>query len=223
MILAPSILSLDYSDFSNQLSILNEHVKWIHFDVMDGHFVPNLSFGPDIFKAFRKNSSLFMDVHLMVDNPKYFADVFIDSGCDNVTFHYEVFNDIDACLDLIKYIKSKYVKCGISIKPNTNVESIIPLLKEVDLVLVMSVEPGYGGQKFMDNAYDKIKELKKYRDDNNLNYLIEVDGGVNGNNAYKIIDCGCDVLVAGSYVFNGDMISNIKNITFNKGEKNDEI
>lgn len=216
MILAPSILSLDYADFNNQLAILNDNVKWIHFDVMDGHFVPNLSFGPDIFKAFRRNSSLFMDVHLMVDDPKYFADVFINAGCDNVTFHYEVFNDVQKCLELISYIKSKYVKCGISIKPNTSVDEIIPLLSEIDLVLVMSVEPGYGGQKFIDNAYQKIKQLKTYCDENKLNYLIEVDGGVNGNNAYKIVEMGCDVLVAGSYIFKGDMISNIKSITFDK-------
>ncbi len=216
MILAPSILSMDYSDFSNQLDILNDNVKWIHFDVMDGHFVPNLSFGPDIFKAFRRNSSLFMDVHLMVNNPEYFSNVFIDGGCDNITFHYEVFNNTDDCLKLIKNIKSKYVKCGISIKPNTSVEDIIPLLEEVDLVLVMSVEPGYGGQKFIESSYSKIKQLDEYRKQHNLNYLIEVDGGVNGQNAYNIVESGCDVLVAGSYIFKGDMINNIKSITFDK-------
>ncbi len=216
MILAPSILSMDYSDFSNQLDILNNNVKWIHFDVMDGHFVPNLSFGPDIFKAFRRNSSLFMDVHLMVNNPEYFSNVFIDGGCDNITFHYEVFNNTDDCLKLIKNIKSKYVKCGISIKPNTSVEDIIPLLEEVDLVLVMSVEPGYGGQKFIESSYSKIKQLDEYRKLHNLNYLIEVDGGVNGQNAYNIVESGCDVLVAGSYIFKGDMINNIKSITFDK-------
>ena len=214
MILAPSILSMDYSDFSNQLDILNDNVKWIHFDVMDGHFVPNLSFGPDIFKAFRRNSSLFMDVHLMVDNPEYFSNVFIDGGCDNITFHYEVFNNAGDCIKLIKNIKSKYVKCGISIKPNTSVEDIIPLLEEVDLVLVMSVEPGYGGQKFIESSYSKIKQLDEYRKQHNLNYLIEVDGGVNGQNAYNIVENGCDVLVAGSYIFKGDMINNIKSITF---------
>ena len=216
MILAPSILSMDYSDFSNQLDILNDNVEWIHFDVMDGHFVPNLSFGPDIFKAFRRNSSLFMDVHLMVDNPEYFSNVFIDKGCDNITFHYEVFNNTEDCLKLIKDIKSKYVKCGISIKPNTPVEDIIPLLEDVDLVLVMSVEPGYGGQKFIENSYRKIKQLDEYRKLHNLNYLIEVDGGVNGQNAYNMVDCGCDVLVAGSYIFKGDMINNINSITFDK-------
>lgn len=216
MILAPSVLSLDFSQFDYQLSVLNDNCKWIHFDVMDGHFVPNLSFGSDIFKAFRKNSSLFMDVHLMVDNPEYFSQIFIDAGADNITFHFEALNDIDRCLNLLELIKSKYVKAGISIKPNTSVEEIVPLLDKVDMVLVMSVEPGFGGQKFLDSAYDKITFLKKYREENNLSYLIEVDGGVNNHNAFSIVDKGCDVLVAGSYVFKGDMVSNINSLSLKK-------
>ena len=216
MILAPSVLSLDFSQFDYQLSVLNDNCKWIHFDVMDGHFVPNLSFGSDIFKAFRKNSSLFMDVHLMVDNPEYFSQIFIDAGADNITFHFEALNDIDRCLNLLELIKSKYVKAGISIKPNTSVEEIVPLLDKVDMVLVMSVEPGFGGQKFLDSAYDKIAFLKKYREENNLSYLIEVDGGVNSHNAFSIVDKGCDVLVAGSYVFKGDMVSNINSLSLKK-------
>lgn len=214
MILAPSILSLDYSKFSEQLDILNRKTEWIHFDVMDGHFVPNLSFGPDIFKAFRKKSNLFMDVHLMVDNPEYFSEIFIKAGADNITFHYEVYNDVDKCLDLIKKLKESYVKVGISIKPGTDVLSIEPLLKEVDLVLIMSVEPGFGGQKFIEKSYDKIKYLKEYKEANGLNYLIEIDGGVKEYNARSIVECGCDVLVAGSFVFDGDMEKNIDSVTF---------
>ena len=216
MILAPSILSLDYAKFSEQLEILNKNVKWLHFDVMDGHFVPNLSFGPDIFKTFRVNSSLFMDVHIMSDKPEYFANVFMKAGADNITFHYEVFEDTDKCLDLINKIKNNYVKVGVSIKPNTDVKVLEPLLKDLDLVLVMSVEPGFGGQQFMENAYDKIGWLRKYRDEHNLSYLIEVDGGVNKNNAFKLVDRGVDVLVAGSYIFKGDMKANIDSLNFNE-------
>lgn len=216
MILAPSVLSLDYSKFSEQLNILNNNVKWLHFDVMDGHFVPNLSFGPAILKTFRKNSSLFLDVHLMVSDPKFFSDVFIKNGADGITFHYEAFNDIDKCEELIKHIKDNYVQAGISIKPNTNVKLIEPLLKDLDLVLVMSVEPGFGGQNFMENQLEKVKWLKEYKDNNNLNYHIEIDGGINGQTAYKAVDAGCDVLVAGSYIFDGDIKTNIESITFEK-------
>lgn len=212
MIIAPSILSLDYSEFKSQLNILNENCEYIHFDVMDGHFVPNLSFGPDIFKAFRKNSNLFMDVHLMVSNPFYFSDVFIKAGADGITFHDEALPDLESKLELINKIHDNYCKAGISIKPKTDVLSIMPLLDEVDLVLVMSVEPGYGGQAFIEDTYEKIKQLNDYRLRKNLNYKIEVDGGVNDKNAYKLKECGTDILVAGSFVFKGDLKANIDNL-----------
>ncbi len=213
MILAPSILSLDYTDFLGQLTIINENCKWIHFDVMDGHFVPNISFGPDIFKAFRVNSSLFMDVHLMVSNPKEIGDMFIKKGADGITFHYETTENIYDCIETIAYFKKKHVKVGISIKPGTSVDDIIPLLKYVDIVLVMSVEPGFGGQKFMESSLDKVKALADYKEENNLNYLIEIDGGVNSKNVHKIKDAGCDVVVAGSFVFKGDIKANIESVS----------
>lgn len=213
MILAPSILSLDYAQFSKQLEIVNEKCKWIHFDVMDGHFVPNISFGPDIFKAFRYNSSLFMDVHLMVSDPVFIGDMFVKAGADGITFHFEACDDIYACLDTIAHFKNLHVKVGVSIKPGTSVEQIIPLLKYVDLVLVMSVEPGFGGQKFMEDSLNKIEQLDKYRKENDLNYLIEVDGGINDKNIYKVSSVGCDVAVAGSSVFKGDMEENIRNLS----------
>ena len=202
MILAPSILSLDYAQFSKQLEIVNEKCKWIHFDVMDGHFVPNISFGPDIFKAFRHNSSLFMDVHLMVSDPVFIGDMFVKAGADGITFHFEACDDIYACLDTIAHFKNLHVKVGVSIKPGTSVEQIIPLLKYVDLVLVMSVEPGFGGQSFNPSALDKITELKEIRNDRR--YLIEVDGGINENTANLCRGAGADVLVAGSYVFKAE-------------------
>lgn len=213
MILAPSILSLDYAQFSKQLEIVNEKCKWIHFDVMDGHFVPNISFGPDIFKTFRHNSSLFMDVHLMVSDPIFIGDMFVKAGADGITFHFEACDDIYACLDTIAHFKNMHVKVGVSIKPGTSVEQIIPLLKYVDLVLVMSVEPGFGGQKFMEDSLSKIEQLDKYRKENDLNYLIEVDGGINDKNIYKVSSAGCDVAVAGSSVFKGDIEENIRNLS----------
>jgi len=210
MIIAPSVLSFDYDKFKEELHILNQEVEYIHFDVMDGHFVPNLSFGPYIMGQFRKNSNLFMDCHLMVDDPEYYTDVFAKAGADGITFHYEVFNDIGKCNKLIDKIHSLYLKAGISIKPNTPVDCILPLLSKVDLVLIMSVEPGFGGQAFMPIAYDKLKEVKKYRDSHNLKYYIQIDGGVSDKNIRDILNAGADNIVAGSYIFKGDIVNNIR-------------
>ena len=209
MIIAPSILSMNFSNFPSQITDLNNSVKWIHFDVMDGHFVPNISFGPYILNNFRKVSPLFMDVHIMVSDPEYFAPIFIDNGADSVTFHFEALNDLDKCRKLLKDIKSKYVKAGISINPDTDVKEIEPLLFDADIVLVMSVYPGFGGQTFIESSYEKIKYLDEFRKNNNLNYLIEVDGGINDRNAHDLKEAGVDILVAGSYVFNGDIIANV--------------
>ncbi len=209
MIIAPSVLSMHYDDFMNELKQLNESVEWIHFDVMDGHFVPNLTFGPDILKAFRRNTNLFMDVHLMVDDPDYFADVFAKAGADSIVFHYEAYHDITKCSALIDKIHGMYLKAGISIKPGTAIEEIVPLLDKIDIFLLMSVEPGFGGQKFMEEAYDRVRFLKEYREEHGLNYIIEVDGGVNDQVAHGLISNGTDALVAGSFVFNGDIKENV--------------
>lgn len=208
MIISPSVLSLSYDRFNEQLNDLNESVDWIHYDVMDGNFVPNISFGPDILKAFRRNTSLFLDVHLMVNDPGFYTDIFASAGADGITFHYESYNDLDKCLKLIDKIHGLYLKAGISIKPATNIDTIIPLLDKVDLVLVMSVEPGFGGQKFMADSLDKISQLDSFRKENNLNYLIQVDGGINDKNAFDVIQKGADCLVAGSFIFNGDIKHN---------------
>lgn len=210
MIIAPSVLSLSYDKFNEQLKALNESVEWLHFDVMDGHFVPNLTFGPDILKAFRRNSSLFMDVHLMVSDPDFFTDVFAKAGADSITFHYEAYNNIEECSKLIDKIHCQYLKAGISIKPQTDVETIYPLLDKVDIVLIMSVEPGFGGQKFMPESIQKISKLNEYRKYKNLNFIIEDDGGVNDRNAFELVDNGCDALVAGSFIFNGDIKNNVQ-------------
>ena len=212
MIISPSVLSMHYEDFSKELKDLNESVEWIHFDVMDGHFVPNLTFGPDILAAFRRNSDRFLDVHLMVSDPVYFTDVFAKAGADSIVFHYEAYNDIEKCIKLIDKIHEKGLKAGISIKPKTTIEEIIPLLDKIDIFLLMSVEPGFGGQKFMPEALDRVEQLKRYKEENNLNYIIEVDGGVNDKNAHDLVSRGTDALVAGSFVFNGDIKANVEKL-----------
>lgn len=212
MIIAPSVLSLDYTKFNEQVQSLNENVPWLHFDVMDGHFVPNLSFGPDILKAFKRASDLYMDVHIMVSDPDFFSDVFYKAGASGITFHYEALEDDEKRLALLKKIKSFGLKAGISIKPKTDPEVLIPLLEECDLVLLMSVEPGFGGQAFQEGVYPKIQYLNEYRQNHKLNYLLEVDGGVSDQNAKALVEAGIDVLVAGSFVFKGDIQENILKI-----------
>lgn len=212
MKIAPSVLSLDYSQFKEQVTELNKGTDILHFDVMDGNFVPNISFGPDILKAFRKSTGSFLDVHLMIQDPAFYTPSFVKAGADGITFHYEACKDDQDVLRVIDVIRANYVKVGISIKPGTDVESIKPFLSLVDLVLVMSVEPGFGGQSFMPSAVDKIAELNRLRTENSYKYLIEVDGGINDETAVPCKNNGCDILVAGSYVFKGDIVSKIESL-----------
>lgn len=211
-IIAPSVLSLDYSNVNEQMNKLNNSkAQWIHFDVMDGHFVPNLSFGPDILKGLKKLTSKFFDVHIMVDNPVYFAKVFKEAGADLITFHYEACNS-EQIKEICTYLKDNNVKVGISIKPKTPVHVLKDIIKDFDLVLIMSVEPGFGGQKFDESSLDKIKYLRNLIDSQGYNCLIQVDGGINESTALRVKEAGCDVLVAGSYIFNGDIESNVESL-----------
>lgn len=206
MIIAPSLLSMDFTQTLKQLDLIKQsQARWLHFDVMDGHFVPNLSFGPDICKQIRKNSDLFMDVHIMVSDPNYFSDVFIDAGADLITFHLEACENQAEVLTIIHKIHEKGVKVGLSIKPDTDVQTLIPFMDKIDLVLIMSVNPGYGGQSFIPSALAKIEFLRKYIDENKLSCLIEVDGGINEETARLVLGAGVDVLVAGSYIFKQDI------------------
>lgn len=213
LIVAPSVLSLDYTDTKSQLQLLNDSkAQWMHFDVMDGHFVPNLTFGPDILKAFKRSSSLFMDVHIMVDDPEKIAPIFMDAGANSIVFHVEALPDHDAQRKLIADIQSRGVKAGISLKPDTPVEEIKHLLPYLDLVLVMSVYPGFGGQSFISERLDTIRQLRTWIDENHYNTLIEVDGGINASTAALCKEAGVDVVVAGSYVFGGDIIENVASL-----------
>lgn len=207
-IIAPSILAADFSNLKLEIEKLNSsNAEWIHFDVMDGHFVPNLTFGPDIFKVFKNNSTLFLDVHIMVSNPFFISKLFVDAGADQIVFHFESLSSHEQINKLITYLKNSNVKVGISIKLDTNVECLVPYLDQLDNVLIMAVEPGFGGQKFQISSLDKIKYLNEYRKCNNLNFLLQIDGGIDNTNKDDCYKVGCDCLVSGSYLFNNDNFS----------------
>jgi len=210
MIVAPSILSMDFTQTLKQLKeIESSHAKWLHVDIMDGHFVPNLSFGPDITKQIRRHSKLFMDVHIMVEDPVTYAKVFIDAGADLLTFHIEACQHDEAVFELIRWIHAQGKKAGLSLRPQTPIERILPFLSELDLVLVMSVHPGFGGQKFMPESLEKVKILKQAIQTQGLDCLIQIDGGINAQTAALALSAGVDALVAGSYVFQGDILANL--------------
>ena len=208
--LAPSILSADFSDLQSALNMCDEGgAHWIHVDVMDNQFVPNLTIGPPVVKSLRSKTEKFMDVHMMVIEPEKLVEPFAQAGADNITFHIEATNDPDGIIELIKSCGSKV---GVSIKPKTPLTEIFPFLQKVDVVLVMSVEPGFGGQGYIPGSNERISEIKSFLNENCLDrVLIEVDGGVKLHNAKEVMDAGADVLVAGSEVFkSSDPVQTIK-------------
>ena len=200
--IAPSLLSADFACLKKEIDKIKV-AEWIHYDVMDGHFVPNISFGYSILKDVSKVTYKYLDVHLMISDPFKYVDNFIASNASLIVFHYEAVeeNEINK---LIKHIKNNNIDVGIAIKPDTCQDVLKPFLSQLDLVLVMSVEPGFGGQTFNHSAIEKISKLAKLREEHNYHYLIEVDGGINESTAKLCRQAGVDVLVAGSYVFNSD-------------------
>lgn len=202
--MAPSILSADFARLLEDVKKVEEAgCEYLHIDVMDGHFVPNITLGPNIVKSLRKDVNMVFDAHLMIENPDMYIKDFVEAGCDIIVVHQE------ACKHLhrtIQNIKSYGIKAGVALNPATPIESIKYILKDIDMVLIMTVNPGFGGQSFIDGMIDKIKELKAIVDDQNLKLDIQVDGGIKPSNVADVVRAGANVIVAGSAIFNSDDI-----------------
>ena len=209
--ISPSILSADFSQLSNEIKRLEDGgADMIHVDVMDGHFVPNLTIGPPVIKSLKKHSSILFDVHLMISPVHKYIKAYADAGADIITIHPEATDDINSSISLIKELNKKV---GVSLNPKTRVDFIIEHLNKIDLVLVMSVNPGFGGQKFMPEVLSKIEELKQLRTTKDLDFDIEIDGGINFENSKMAIRAGANILVSGTTIFksnNGDIKKNIE-------------
>lgn len=204
-ILSPSLLAADFTCLDKQVALVEQAgAQWLHLDIMDFHFVPNLTFGADIVKALRPISNMVFDAHLMVEHPEAYVIPFAKAGADIFTFHWEAVKDPKS---LILQIKAAGMKCGVSVKPNTDVTVLKPYLADLDLVLVMSVEPGFGGQSFMENMLEKTRWLKQQKENNQYHYFIEIDGGINRETATKALKNGVEVLVAGTAVFGKEKVA----------------
>lgn len=210
--IAPSILSADFKCLEKDVKELEQNgIEVLHIDVMDGCFVPNISFGFPVISALRPITNMMFDVHLMIETPSRFIEDFFNAGADLITVHYEAEKHLDRTID---YIKSFGIKAGISLNPATPVSSIKHLIKKVDLVLIMSVNPGFGGQKYISYCSDKIKEVKQLAEQYNKDLLIQVDGGIKAHNINEVVSCGANLIVAGSAVFkDGEIEKNIKDLS----------
>lgn len=208
--IAPSLLAADFFDLSSQLELLKKSdIEVLHLDIMDGMFVPSISFGMPVISSLRKSVDFFFDVHMMVENPERYIEDFYKCGADGITIHFEACKHIDRCISLIK---SFGLRSGIAINPATPVSFLHNIITEVDMVLIMSVNPGFGGQKFIPYSLDKVRELYKIKTEKNKNLIIQVDGGVGTENIKALSDAGVDEFVAGSSIFKGDILSNITDL-----------
>ena len=213
---SPSILASNFSSLGEEVqSITKAGADYIHVDVMDGHFVPNLTIGPDVVKSIRDKSDIPFDVHLMIDPVQPYIEGFVNAGADIISIHPEANDDTDAC---IKKIKSHNVKVGLAINPDTSWEVVKPYMDVLDLILVMSVHPGFGGQKFIASALDKLKTLRKEIDQSGRDIELEIDGGINFENIQSVIDAGANVIVAGTTTFKGGQSEYANNIKKLRGQ-----
>ena len=210
-ILAPSILSADFKILGEQLKLTEEAgAEYIHFDVMDGMFVPSISFGMPVLASIKGATTQTLDVHLMVTEPERYIQDFVNCGADSITVHAEACEDLERTLEQIEGSRRK---AAVSIKPSTPVNDISHLLEDVDMVLIMTVQPGFGGQKYMDECTEKIQELRELIDEEELDVDIQVDGGINDDTLETVMRAGANLMVAGSWVFKGDVAANVRHIT----------
>ena len=206
IIIAPSLLAADFSKLKEEVkAIENTKAKWLHLDVMDGNFVPNISFGADIVKAIRKDSNLYFDAHLMIENPEWYIDTMADAGVQSISIHVEATKHLDRALQLIK---ARGLKAGVAINPATDIAFLDNIYEKLDLILVMTVNPGFGGQKFLNQMIEKIRKVR-----NKFPHIdIQVDGGINNKTAKLVIEAGANILVAGSYVFSGNYSEKVNSL-----------